>query len=215
MKNDAANRADKPLAEQLGWQVQKTEVVHESKTFVLRSDTVQVPGEAEPLVYEYEARAHSVIIVPVTRAGEIVLIRQYRYAVDAWCLETPAGGCHDTGDRALEEVVRKELKEEIGATAGEVQHVTRFFSAPAFSDEVAHLFLAWDVELSQAPEPEGTELIRIERMPAAEALEKARAGEMVTAQCALALFLCERLLQARGIVPGAACSEPSSGSGGD
>lgn len=191
--------ARKPVAEELGWKLAKSEVIHESKTFVLRRDTVDLPDGDKPLVYEYEERAPAVIVVPVTKAGEIVLIRQYRYPVDAWCLETPAGGCHDTGDRGLEEVVRKELQEEIGATVGEVEPVARFFSAPSFSDEVAHIFIAWEVELARPPEPESTEMIHLEVMPAAEAMAKARAGELVTAQCALALFLCERSLEARGI----------------
>jgi ADP-ribose pyrophosphatase len=194
MKGDAPKPARKPVAEKLGWHLAKSEVVHESKTFVLRRDTVNLPNRHEPLVYEYEERAPAVIVVPVTKAGEIVLIRQYRYPVDAWCLEIPAGGCHDTGDRALEEVVRKELKEEIGAIAGEIERVAHFFSAPSFSDEVAHIFIAWDVELDRHPEPESTEQIRVELMPANEAMQKARAGELVTAPCALALFLCESKL---------------------
>jgi ADP-ribose pyrophosphatase len=191
--------ARKPVAQKLAWELRKTEVIHQGKTFLLRRDTLDLPKRDEPLVYEYEERAPAVIVVPVTKAGEIVLIRQYRYPVDAWCLETPAGGCHDTGDRALEEVVRKELKEEIGATAGEIEKVARFFSAPSFSDEVAHIFIAWDVEMERRPEPESTEQIRVELMPAGEAMQKARAGELVTAQCALALFLCEPQLQARGV----------------
>jgi ADP-ribose pyrophosphatase len=189
----------KPVAKKLAWELRKTEVIHRGKTFLLRRDTVDLPKRAKPLVYEYEERAPAVIVVPVTKAGEIVLIRQYRYPVDAWCLETPAGGTHDTGKRKLAAVVRKELKEEIGATAGEIEPVARFFSAPSFSDEVAHIFIAWDVELEQRPEPESTEQIRIERMPVTEAMKKARAGELVTAQCALALFLCEPRLQARGL----------------
>lgn len=54
------------------------------------------------------------MIVPITKAGEMVLLRQYRYAVDEWCLEVPAGGTHDSGDASLEEVARKELREEVG-----------------------------------------------------------------------------------------------------
>ena len=112
----------KPNAEKLGWKLLGSDHIADGKTFQLRQDHVKIPGTDEPLSYEYEERAESVIIVPVTRERREVLIRQYRYPVDEWYLETPAGGCHDTGDKALAEVARKELHEEIGAT-GEIVSV--------------------------------------------------------------------------------------------
>jgi ADP-ribose pyrophosphatase len=105
------------------------------------------------------------------------MIRQYRYPLDEWCWEVPAGGCHDTGDMALEDVVRKELHEEIGATCGEVRALSSFYSAPSFCDEKCHVFLALDVELRDEPEPEDTERIEVHRVPVAQALQMARAAK--------------------------------------
>lgn len=139
---------DKPEGEKLGWKTSETEILYRGKTFALRRDVVHLGDKR--LNYEYEKRAAAVIIVPVTSAGEIVLIRQYRYPVDAWCLETPAGGCHDVGEMPLEEVVRKELREEIGAGAGALDRIGWFFSAPSFTDEKGWIYLAWDVELQTA-----------------------------------------------------------------
>ncbi|MBV9128585.1 MAG: NUDIX hydrolase, partial [Verrucomicrobia bacterium] len=119
----SAHRAPKPEAARLGWRVLTTHYPHEGKVNKLRVDQLALPRRAEPMQYSYLERAQSVIIVPVTARGEIVLIRQYRFAVDDYCLELPAGGLHDTGDASLEEVVRKELHEEIGATAGVVEYV--------------------------------------------------------------------------------------------
>ena len=186
---------NKPAAKKLGWTLRSTKHIYESETFKLRRDEVQISGK--PVTYDYEERAEAVIIVPVTKSGEIVLIEQYRYPVDAWCLETPAGGCHDVGDASLEEVVRKELREEIGGEADSVEKIGWLFSAPSFADEKAWIFLAWDVILSTRPESEQTEAIRTRLLPFREAIAKARAGEMQTAPCALSLLRCESAIKAR------------------
>jgi 8-oxo-dGTP pyrophosphatase MutT (NUDIX family) len=191
---------DKPGAQKLGWRIEQTRKPYESKRFDLREDRLRVPGKDEPATYAYAERAAGVLIVPVTSEGEILLISQYRYPVDAWCLETPAGSTGDTGDMPLPEVVRKELREEIGAEAGEIERIGGFFGAPAYSTERCEIFIAWDARLAQEPEPEPTEEIKLRRVPAAEALRLARDGSVQNAACALALLRCEASLRQRGFV---------------
>jgi ADP-ribose pyrophosphatase len=159
----------------------------------LRQDEIEVEG-GKKSDYAYMERDEAVIVVPVTREGEIVLVNQYRYPVDEWCLEVPAGGTHDTDDASLEEVARKELREEVGGTAKSLTYVTFFFSANSMSDEKCHVFLAEGVELTKKPKTESTESIEIKLVPAAKAFELARSGAVKTAPCALALLLCEPLL---------------------
>jgi len=190
---------DKPEGRRAGWELQETERPYQAKTLVLRKDRLKLPKK-DNFTFEYLERAPGVLIVPVTRAGEIVLIRQYRYAVDRWCIEIPAGGAHDTGDAPLDEIARKELREEIGADAGEVEKVGSFYPAAAFSDEVCHVFIAWDVELAHRSERESTEVIETQVTPAAEALELARTGGMVHGVCALSLLWAESRLRERGVI---------------
>lgn len=163
----------------------------------VRQDRVEVEGKGET-IYAYAERAESVIIIPVTKDKEVVLVRQYRYPVDEWCLEVPAGGTHDTGNASLDDVVRKELKEEIGATDGRLEHVTFFYPSNSMSNEKCHVYLALDVELSQEPKTEETESIEMQIVPVAEALHLARTGQIKTGPCALALLLCEERLKQHG-----------------
>src|SRR5437763_8687305 len=139
----------KPRGARAGCQLLASRVRFENKVCRLRDDRVEV--NAEPLDYAYLERAEAVIIVPVTDDGEIILLKQYRYPVDDWCLEVPAGGTHDSGQASLEEVARKELREEIGGTAKKLTYVTFFYSANAFSNEKCHIFLAEGVEISEKP----------------------------------------------------------------
>lgn len=189
-----AAKNDKPNGESAGWKLLATNTRFENDIFRLREDQVELAG-GKKTDYAYLERDEAVIIVPITSAGEIVLLKQYRYPVDEWCLEVPAGGTHDTGDAALEEVARKELREEVGGTAKSLTYVTFFYSGNALTDEKCHVFLAQGVELSKNPKTESTESIETQLVPAEKAIELARSGGMKTGPCALAVLLCEPLLK--------------------
>jgi ADP-ribose pyrophosphatase len=181
----------------LGWRVLETAYPFENEICKLRNDRIQVNGKSETS-YAYLERADAIIVVPVTNDGQIVLLRQYRYPVDEWCWEVPAGGSHDTGDAPLEEVVRKEMEEEIGATCAKIEYINFFYSSNSMSDEICHVYLAIGVELNQKPDTEETENIEMRPTPVAEAIKLARSGQIKTAPCALALLLCEGALRKHG-----------------
>src|SRR3982750_4445980 len=84
-------------------------------------------------------------------------LRQDRYPVDEWCYGVAAGGTHDRGDDALEEVARDELHEELGASCEELIEVSSFYASPGRSGETCHVFLALGVKLDGNPMLEETE----------------------------------------------------------
>jgi len=165
----------------------------------LREDFLELPN-AGATTYAFIEKARAVIIVPITADKQVVMLRQFRYAVDEWCLEVPAGTTSDTGDTPLEEVVAKELKEEIGATFERLERLGAFYPDNAMSSEECHVFLALGVELTEKPKPEAKEAIEILLKPAAEALEMARRGKMRTGPCALGLLLAEPRLRELGLI---------------
>ena len=191
MKANGGKRTGK----QAGWKFLGSEKRFENNILRLREDQVELEG-GKKMDYAYLERDEAVIIVPVTTDGQLVLLKQYRYPVDEWCLEVPAGGTHDTADASLEEVARKELREEVGATVKSLTYVDFFYSANAFSDEKCHVFLAEGVELSKEPKTESSESIETQLVAVEKGIELARTGAIKTAPCALAILLCEpRLAQ--------------------
>ena len=86
----------------------------------------------------------AVAVVAVTDRATVVLVRQYRPAVDRWLLEIPAGTCDIDGE-PWEETARRELAEEVGYQPGQLDLLTRTVITPGFCDEFANIYLATDL----------------------------------------------------------------------
>jgi ADP-ribose pyrophosphatase len=81
-------------------------------------------------------------ILPVCDDGSVVLIRQFRHCADGWLWEAPAGTLNP--GETPEACARREVNEESGLVAGRLEHVGFVFTAPGFTDEKIHLWLALD-----------------------------------------------------------------------
>lgn len=180
---------EKPRARTLGWEHLATRYPYAFPMFRVREDTVRWPdGQVRPYVYVETAGA--VWIVPVTADGQVVLIRQFRYTIDDWSWELPAGGFHDFRGSPLD-LARRELAEEVGGESDDWEYRGFFRSGVSLFDEVCHIALARNVRLSRKPHPEPGEMIEAHPVPVPRALEMARNGEMVDGHSALALLRCE------------------------
>lgn len=92
----------------------------------------------------------AVSVVPLLPGErEVVLVRQYRAAVDRFLLEIPAGK-RDVADEPAEMTARRELEEEIGMRAARFEPLAEFFNSPGFCDEHSFVFLARDLEATTA-----------------------------------------------------------------
>jgi ADP-ribose pyrophosphatase len=180
----------RPRAAQAGYRTLETWERFQNEMMILREDRLALPGGKE-MAYAYVERGPAVIVVPVTAGGEIVLIRQYRYPVDEFCLEVPAGTARDARDLSLQEVAAKELCEEVGASCEQLERIGSFFSNSSMTDEECHIFLGTGAVLLREPKPEPSEKIEIVLKSAPDALELARAGQMRTGPAALAVLLAE------------------------
>jgi len=124
-------------------------------------------------------------VVPFVSVDEILLIRQYRYAAGGSILEVPAGKL-DPGDTP-ESCAARELEEEAGRRARRLEKLASIFTTPGFTDEVIHLFAAFDLD----PVPtrhEHDEVIELVPMRLDHALELVWKGTLRDAKSALALI---------------------------
>ncbi|MBN1262140.1 MAG: NUDIX hydrolase [Anaerolineae bacterium] len=188
------SNSEKPNALATGWQVHRTTYLFTHPVFTVREDQLTWPGGFEHPYTYIEGKA-AVLIVPVTSEGQLVLIRQFRYIVDSWVWEVPAGGTHDFDGDDLADLARRELYEEIGGEAETLEYIDYFFPASGLLNAAFHIYLATGVRLHENHLEPG-EIIEVHPMPISRALEMAHSGEMRGAPSAFALLRCEpRLIQ--------------------
>jgi ADP-ribose pyrophosphatase len=123
-------------------------------------------------------------VVPFETGEVVLLIRQFRHAAGGTIWEVPAGKLD--GDPP-EVCAAKELEEEAGRRAGRLERLGSVWTTPGFTDEVIHLFAAFDLE----PIPqrlESDEVIEVVPTPIGEALELIWSGELRDAKSAIALI---------------------------
>ncbi len=123
----------------------------------------------------------------------MLLVRQYRVAVGEVLLEIPAGTLDVSGDGTVEDpelASRRELEEETGMRADSWRKVARFYTAPGFTSELMHLYLATDLRpaLEDRLGPDDDEHLLLERVPVAEAVAAAERGEFADAKSLVALL---------------------------
>jgi ADP-ribose pyrophosphatase len=139
----------------------------------------------------------AVAIVAIDDDDQVVFVRQYRLAAGAVLLEIPAGGLDPASDGTPEDpghAARRELAEETGLQAGSWQALGSFFSAPGFSEELMHLFLATDLRpLEGTAAQDEDERLIVTRRPFADALAAADTGEIVDAKTLVGLYRVDRL----------------------
>jgi ADP-ribose pyrophosphatase len=134
-------------------------------------------------------------IVPLTDAGEIVLLQQFRHAADGLLWEIPAGTLAP-GERPLD-CAHRELEEETGLRAAEMIELGFILPAPGYTDERIHLFLALGLEAAQQNLDADEVIAEVRAVPVAEVLRTIAAAELVDAKSVVAI--CRA--RARGLLP--------------
>ena len=129
----------------------KSERVYEGAFLSVRRDTVQVIMETGPIeaVREIIDHVSAVVLVPVDSAGNVLLVRQYRWALQSVLLEAPAGRL-EQGEKPKDGAIR-ELREETGHGADTLVNMGGFWIAPGYSTEYMYAFLATDLRSDPLP----------------------------------------------------------------
>ena len=125
-------------------------VVDTKRVYYGRAIRVRVDGVVKPngkkTTREVVEHVDCVVILPVDSEGNILLVRQYRHAVDKELLELPAGSI-DPGETP-EEGASRELREETGYKPGKLERLGGFYAAPGYCTEYLHFFRASQLEKS-------------------------------------------------------------------
>jgi ADP-ribose pyrophosphatase len=131
----------------------------------------------------------AVAVVPFLDEDTVILIYQYRHTMGDYIWEIPAGTLNADEDPL--DCAGRELLEETGFRAQEIRPIGEIFTAPGYSDERLHLFLAGDL-LQDVQNTEPDEVIHVRRVPFSRALAMIDSGEIRDAKTIAGLMLAER-----------------------
>ena len=162
----------------------KHETIYRGRVLDLVVDTVRLDSGRD-VVREVVKHPGGVVAVPVLQDGRLVLIRQFRYPLQKYILEFPAGKL-DSGQTPLENA-KRELEEETGYRAEVMNYEFSFHTSPGFCDEIIHFFIAEGLTFVVQRLEEGEHLSVISHT-LDECLQMIRTGEIADAKPIIGLL---------------------------
>lgn len=121
-------------------------LAYQGKILKVYTDRVEVNGRESN--WDFVHHNGGAAVVPVTKEGKILMVRQWRNSLDRFTLELPAGALNYAEESGAACVVR-ELEEETGFQAENIEWLVSIHSWPAFTNEVVQIFVAKDLTPSQ------------------------------------------------------------------
>lgn len=154
----------------------ESQEVFKGTVFSVDRDRVKMPNERTVTV-DVIRHARSVVLVPVPEPGKVILVRQYRYAVNAFLWELPAGSV-DEGE-SPEQAARRECHEEIGLVPSTMVRLSALYPTPGYCDEEMVFFRLSGLETTAEPAAlDEDEDIEVRVFDLRDAREMVRRGEI-------------------------------------
>lgn len=165
-ETDKQNLIETPLS---------SESVFDGCLLHIKKDTVLLPN-GKTAGREYNRHIGAVCILPLDQDGTVILEEQYRYPIGKVLLEIPAGK-RNTPDEDPLLAAKRELLEETGIVAEKWNYLGPFYPAPAYSDEIIHMYYVTDLSF-QNTNPDEDEFINLIRIPLPELASMAMNGQI-------------------------------------
>jgi ADP-ribose pyrophosphatase len=154
--------------------------IYEGRIFTVQIETITLPKGHE-LKAEVIRHPGSVVIIPVTDEGKILLVRQYRAPLGRWAWELPAGSLKPGEDVA--KAAGRECHEEIGLIPGRLEKLGAFYPTPGYCDEEMNFFRASALRAAgaddEAAQPDEDEDIETRAFTIDELKSMIRSGEII------------------------------------
>ncbi|MEA1872196.1 MAG: NUDIX domain-containing protein [Chloroflexota bacterium] len=159
--------------------------IYQGHAVNMRVDTVEKAG-GRKTTRDVVEHSDCIAVVAIDEQDNVLLVRQFRHAVNRFLLEIPAGGI-DPGEEPLDSV-RRELQEEIGYLPRKIDKLGGFYSIPGYGTEYLHCFVATDLVPSRLV-AEDTEDIELVRVSPEEIPRLIASGEICDAKSIAALLM--------------------------
>jgi len=160
--------------------------IFSGKIISLKVDDVLLPNGKEGK-REIINHPGAVAVIAITNEGKLVLVEQYRKALERSIIEIPAGKLERGEEPEL--AAKRELEEETGYGCHEISYLQSFATSPGFADEVIHLYVAKDLyEIEEKAELDEDEFVSLMEVSIEEAEEMVRDQKIYDAKTAFAVL---------------------------
>jgi ADP-ribose pyrophosphatase len=171
-----------------GFRVVGAETLCEAGFFTVSRKQVVAP-DGEELLRHVVHHPGAVVAVPLDDTDHVLMVRQYRVAVDRDLLELPAGK-RDVDGEAPAATAAREIEEELGLRARSLELLCEFYNSPGFTDEYSYVYLATGLERAERRAASAEEAaMTIERVPLGSAAGLVAAGEIGDGKSIIGLLL--------------------------
>lgn len=162
------------------WERLASEIAYACRIFSIRRERSRFSRDDAEHEFHVLECTDWVNIIPITSAGEIVLVRQFRHGIRDCTLEIP-GGMVDPEDTTPLVAARREMIEESGYDSEHVEPLGSIHPNPAIQSNHCHSFVAYDVERRHVPSFDSTEETEVVLVPLARIPELIRGGDITHA----------------------------------
>ncbi|HAM68352.1 MAG TPA: ADP-ribose pyrophosphatase [Ruminococcus sp.] len=169
----------------------RSEEIYNGRILHITRDTVLLENGDEAL-REVVHHPGGSCVVPLTEDGDVLLVRQFRYPQGTETLELPAGKL-EYGEDSLTCAVR-ELKEEVGGEADQLEPLGILYPTPAYDKEVIYMYLARSIRQDGGQSLDDDEFLDVVRMPLAQAVEMVMENRLPDAKTQIALLKAAHIL---------------------
>ena len=161
--------------------------VYSGRVFNIDRDRVTMPN-GRTITVDIVRHSKSVVVAPVPEPGKLILIRQYRYPVNKFLWELPAGSVD--AEEQPEQAARRECHEEIGLVPQTVVRLAALYPTPGYCDEEMIFFRVSGLETSdEQAHVDEDEDIEVKTFELRDVREMVRRGEIVDMKTVVALTL--------------------------
>ncbi len=168
----------------------KSDKLYEGKMLNLRVDTVELPDKkySKREIVEHPG---GVAVIPIVDNDSLILVKQYRKAVEKFLLEIPAGKVEINEEPRITAI--RELKEETGYSTDKMEYLMEFYTSPGFTNEKIYLFLATDLVKGEAS-PDTGEFIEVEKFKIDALIKMIERGEIIDSKTIIGINLAKKYL---------------------
>lgn len=165
--------------------------IFDGKVVKLFVDDIELPN-GKGAFREVVRHPGAVCVIPITDDGEVIMVKQFRYPFSSVLLEIPAGKLEPNEDPF--DAVKRELEEESGVVAENIEFIGMTYTTVAFTDEKIYTYMATGLTFKES-HPDEDEFLEVVKFPLDTLVNMVMSGEIKDSKTQVAILKAEKLLK--------------------